>query len=447
MARPGRILIIDDDRVTLGACRRALERDAHQVETAQRGKQGLDRIDQYAYDVVLLDLRMPDLDGLNVLSQIKKRDPVAVVIIISAQASVRSAVDAMKMGATDFLPKPFTPEALRAMVNAGMKKRRLAMDNLLFKEQLGRLSPKMIGDSEAMAEVSDLIERVAPTDATVLITGESGTGKGLVARQIHKLSTRAARPLVTVNCSTLVPTLFESELFGHVRGAFTGAEADKIGTFELADGGTLFLDEITNINLEIQAKLLTAVEEKTVTRVGSNRVFHVDARVLAATNRDLQQAVAEGTFREDLFYRLDVVSIHMPPLRERKEDIPFLARHFLEMYNRLRLKKVKHITSRAMDALTVYSWPGNVRELENTIERMVVLSRGETIDHHDVRLQEQTAPVYDSGTSWRLTDVERTHIARALDRFGGHITNTAQALGIDRKTLRMKIRRYGIDTG
>jgi DNA-binding NtrC family response regulator len=291
-----------------------------------------------------------------------------------------------------------------------------------------------------------MIARVAPTDSTVLITGESGTGKGLVARKLHQLSQRSRRPFITVDCGTLVETLFESELFGHVKGSFTGADANKIGKFELAQNGTLFFDEISNIGLEVQAKLLRAVEERKISKVGSHRVITVDVRIIAATNKDLTRAIKDGTFREDLFYRLNVVMIHMPPLRERKSDIPLLVQHFLEKYNTRLRKEMRGISPDALDLLVRHDWPGNVRELENTMERLVVLSPGPYLEPADLIFAGTvltSAAECPDGTS--LKDLERNHIIQTLQRCDGHKSETARALGIDRKTLREKLKRYDLE--
>jgi two-component system response regulator HydG len=291
-----------------------------------------------------------------------------------------------------------------------------------------------------------MIARVAPTDSTVLITGESGTGKGLVARKLHQLSQRSRRPFITVDCGTLVETLFESELFGHVKGSFTGADANKIGKFELAQNGTLFFDEISNIGLEVQAKLLRAVEERKISKVGSHRVITVDVRIIAATNKDLTKAIKDGTFREDLFYRLNVVLIQMPPLRERKSDIPLLVQHFLEKYNARLRKEMRGISPDALDLLVRHDWPGNVRELENTVERLVVLSPGPYLEPADLVFAGTVlTPGAEAADGTSLKDLERNHIIQTLQRCDGHKSETARALGIDRKTLREKLKRYDLE--
>jgi len=306
----------------------------------------------------------------------------------------------------------------------------------------------IVGQSESMKKVEELVRKVGPTDTTVLISGESGTGKELVARAIHRHSRRRDKPFVAVDCGSLVENLFESELFGHVKGSFTGATATKYGRFELANGGTLFFDEIGNISINIQTKLLRVLQEREITKVGSSQVIKVDVRIVAATNKDLQKAVKAGTFREDIFYRLSVVPISLPPLRERRDDIPLLANHFLRKYNRKRRKNIRAISDRAMKALVEYDWPGNVRELENAIERAVVLSENDVVKPSDLLyygLTVETPSASDTGEAKRLIDVEKEHIAKALKMFNGHRGRTAEWLGIDRKTLRSKLRRYGIE--
>jgi two-component system response regulator HydG len=444
-----KILVIDDDGLIRDACKDTLVRSGHDVDLAESGTKGLALLNRWAYDVVLLDLRMPEMDGMTVLSQIKEQDPETVVIVISGYGSVTSAVQAMKLGAFDFLPKPFTPADLRRAVDMASEKRRLTLENFFLKEELKRKNApgRVVANSEAMKQILELLDRLAPTGTTVLCTGESGTGKGLLARRLHELSPRREHPFVSVDCSTLVPTLFESELFGHVKGAFTGAGANKIGKFELSTGGTLFLDEVGNISLEIQAKLLKAVEERTICKVGSNRVIRVDTRLIAATNRDLGQAVKDGTFREDLFYRLNVMEVHLPPLRRRPEDIPPLVDLFLEMYRGMSSVRVRGFAQQALDLLCSYDWPGNIRELQNTVQRLTVMATNSQIGVSEV----ESALPNSSGQAPQeeavlLSEIERQHIEKTLRRLGGHMSRTAQALGIDRKTLRLKLRKYGLNT-
>jgi two-component system response regulator HydG len=406
-------------------------------------------LERSSFDVILLDLVMPDLDGLETLKKIKSVDNDCEVIIITGYGSIPTAVEAMKAGAFHFLSKPFAPDDLRTVITRALEKRRLNLENLYLRQELSSKDGRrtVVFQSEAMARIMEMVSRVAGTDSTVLITGESGTGKSIIARQLHLLSSRAKRPFITVDCGTLVETLFESELFGHVKGAFTGADANKVGKFEMAQHGTLFFDEISNISMEVQAKLLRAVEERKVSKVGSHRVITVDVRLVAATNRNLPEAIKEGSFRGDLFYRLNVVSLHIPPLRERKEDIPLLVNHFLEKYNsriHKQSNQIKGVSPNALEIFLHHDWPGNVRELENTVERLVVLSTGPYLEPEDLAYAGLFLASPSESTALELKDLEREHIRRTLQKFGGHKSETAKALGIDRKTLREKLKRYNL---
>jgi two-component system response regulator HydG len=445
---PAHILVIDDDKAMRDACFQILSRQGYRVELAAGAKQGLSLLERQSFDTILLDLVMPDMDGLEALKKIRSLDPDVEVIIITGYGTIQSAVESIKAGAFHFLSKPFVPDDLRNLVNRALGKRRMDLENLYLRQELKTKDERntLVYESESMIRIMDMIARVAPTDSTVLITGESGTGKGLVARKIHQLSQRSRRPFITVDCGTLVETLFESELFGHVKGSFTGADANKIGKFELAQNGTLFFDEISNIGLEVQAKLLRAVEERKISKVGSHRVITVDVRIIAATNKDLTKAIKDGTFREDLFYRLNVVLLQMPPLRDRKSDIPLLVQHFLEKYNARLRKEMRGISPDALDLLGRHDWPGNVRELENTMERLVVLSPGPYLEPADLVFAGtvlSTGAEAADGTS--LKDLERNHIIQTLQRCDGHKSETARALGIDRKTLREKLKRYDLE--
>ncbi|MBM4294540.1 MAG: sigma-54-dependent Fis family transcriptional regulator [Deltaproteobacteria bacterium] len=446
---PAQILVIDDDKAMRDACFQTMTRQGYQVEVAANARQGLSTLERATFDVILLDLVMPDMDGLEALKKIKTLDPEVEVIIITGYGTIQSAVESIKSGAFHFLSKPFVPEDLRNLVGRALEKRRLDLENLYLRQELKSKEDRaiLVYESESMKRILDMVTRVAPTDSTVLITGESGTGKGLVAHKIHHLSHRNRRPFITVDCGTLVETLFESELFGHVKGSFTGADSNKIGKFEMSQNGTLFFDEISNISLEVQAKLLRAVEERKISKVGSHRVITVDVRILAATNKDLARAIKDGTFREDLFYRLNVVLIQMPPLRERKSDIPLLVNHFLDKYNIKVRKNIRGISPEAMDLLVRHDWPGNVRELENTVERLVVLSHGPYLEPADMVFAGTVlTPSAASGSSASsLRDLERDHILETLQRCHGHKSEAARALGIDRKTLREKLRRYNIE--
>jgi len=440
------ILVVDDDAFMRDACQQALTKHGHSVTVAKSGRQGLSRLEKWAFDLVLLDLKMPGEDGLFVLARIKDLDPEALVVMITAHGSIETAVQAIKLGAFDFIAKPFTPDELLSLVRRALRNRRLAIENLCLKQDLKKepRPTQIVSQSPAMAKVKEMLAMVAPTDSTVLLQGESGTGKGLVARKIHELSKRPAHPFISVDCGSLVRTLFESELFGHVKGAFTGADATQIGKFEMAHGGTLFFDEISSINLEVQAKLLKAVEEKAISKVGDHKVVNVDVRLISATNRELEDAIAKGLFREDLFFRLNVVSIHMPPLRDRREDIPLLVDHFLRVFNQRQGKAVESLSLDAMEALTAYNWPGNVRELENTVERLVVFSREKTITSHDLAYSNTLLSKMVATEPVQLHEMERQHIMKVLSRVNGNKTHAAELLGIDRKTLRAKLKRYDI---
>ena len=450
MQSQANILIIDDEETMRDSCRQTLSRDGNRVEVAEDGSKGLSLLGTESFDLVILDLKMPGLSGMEVLKRIKKDDPEVVVIVITGYATVESAVEAMKRGAYDFIPKPFTPDSLRVIVKRALDRRELALENVLLRDELkaGFEPGVIIGQSKSMKEVEQLVQKVGPTDTTVLIAGESGTGKELVARAIHRYSGRTDKPFVAVDCGSLVENLFESELFGHVKGSFTGATATKYGRFELANGGTLFFDEIGNLSINIQTKLLRVLQEREVTKVGCSQVIKVDVRIVAATNKDLQKAVKAGTFREDLFYRLSVVPITLPALCERRDDIPLLASYFLQKYNKKRKKNIRAISDRAMKALFEYDWPGNVRELENAIERAVVLAEDDVISPSELLyygLSVETPSRSDAGKSQRLVDVEKEHIAKTLKMLNGHRGKTAERLGIDRKTLRSKLKKHGIE--
>ena len=443
------ILVIDDDEAIRDLCQQVFSRDGNRVVAAEDGLIGLTRFKKESFDLIILDFKMPGMGGMDVLNEIKGDDPEAIVIVITGYSTIESAVEAMKNGAYDFVPKPFTPDSLRLIARRALEKKKLALENILLRAEVKEnLGPKVIiGKSESMKKVEDLVLKVSPTDSTVLISGDSGTGKELVARAIHHYSRRKDKPFVVVDCGSLVENLFESELFGHVKGSFTGASETKYGRFELANEGTLFFDEIGNISMNIQIKLLRVIQEREITKVGSGQVIKADVRIIAATNKDLQKAVKERTFREDLFYRLSVVPITIPPLRERRKDIPLLADSFLKKYNRMRKKNVKVISDEAMKALVEYDWPGNVRELENAIERGVVLTESEVIEPKDLSyygLSVDTSSQSNTTKTRSLIDVEREHIIETLKMFNNQIGRAAEALGIDRKTLRLKLKKYGI---
>ncbi len=441
-------MVVDDDAFMRDACHQTLTKQGHSTTLAKSGQEGLGLLEKSSFDLILLDLNMPNEDGLFILAEIKDIDPEAIVVMISGYGSIETAVQAIKLGAFDFITKPFTPEELLNTAKRALRNRRLTIEDIDTKKQIDkeRKHTEIISQSPAMAKVKEMIAMVAPTDSTVLLQGESGTGKGLVARKLHELSRRRGSPFVSVDCGSLVKTLFESELFGHVKGAFTGADTTQLGKFEMAHGGTLFFDEISNINLEIQAKLLKAVEEKRISKVGDHKVVRVDVRIISATNRDLQETITKGNFREDLFFRLNVVSINLPPLRDRKEDIPLLVDHFLKVFNQKQSKTVEGFSRNAMKALTEYDWPGNVRELENTVERLIVFAQDKTITSHDLVYSNTVLSQMVPTQPIRLEEMEREHIIKVLDTVRGNKTQAAQLLGIDRKTLRIKLKKYEISS-
>jgi len=437
-----RILIIDDEEVIRDGCCQVLSRKGYSVESTGDPVRGLETALRDLHDVILLDIRIPRMDGMEILKKLKgERAVSAKVIIITGYGSVPLAVEAMRQGAFDLLTKPYSPAELLGAVEKALDKKDA--------DHSGKEIPLLVGDSDYMKELKESVRRIAPTDSTVLITGESGTGKELVARIIHNLSRRAERPFVPVDCSSLVETLMESELFGHVKGAFSGATESREGRFQMADRGTLFFDEISNISLNIQAKLLRVIQEQEVPRVGKSAPEKVDVRLIAASNRDVRAEIETGRFREDLFYRISVVPVHIQPLREHKADILPIAQHYLDVYIAKHESRVRCLSEEAKKSLVSYRWPGNIRELKNTIERLCVLCDREVVNPSEIfyygRCEGGKAPVVDL-TSGRMTlvDVEKEHIIKALHHFQFQIHTTAKFLGIDRKTLRIKMRNYGI---
>jgi len=443
----GTVLVVDDEESIRDSCRQILERAGYRVATAGEGNEALRSLQRTAPDLILLDLKMPGLDGVGFLRRIKDELPDLDVVVITGYSSVESAVECMRLGAYDYLPKPFDAESLRMVVGRAVEKRRLALENRALRRQLGRAEPAeaLLGESAAMNRVRAMIDRVADTESTVLILGESGTGKELVARAIHRTSRRRDRPFIPVDCGAIVETLFESELFGHVRGSFTGAVASRSGRFEMAHGGTIFLDEIANIAPSIQSKLLRVIQEREITRVGATEPVRVDVRIVAATNQNLKSALADGRFREDLFYRLSVVVIEIPPLRERPEDVSILAEGLLGKLCERKLLAPKTLAPDAVRALEAHPWPGNVRELENTLERALVLARGATILPEDLRFTEalsRPGGPDEMSSDLRLAALEAEHIRKVLDLNSWRIGVSARALGIDRKTLWRKVKVY-----
>ena len=441
------ILVVDDEKIIRDACSEILRSEGHSVVTVENGLQALDSIEREKFELVFTDLKMPGMGGVELLSHVKERLPHADLVVLTAYATIESAVQTMKLGIYDYVPKPFTPNTIRRILQNIIDKRKLIYGSPTHNVQLvyDDAQHTLIGQSKRMLEIYDLVYKVAPTDSTVLITGESGTGKELIAKAIHYNSLRRECPFLAVDCGSLVETLFESELFGHVKGSFTGAIATKHGSFELANGGTFFFDEIGNISLNIQAKILRSIQEKEIKRVGDTKSIKVDVRVIAATNLDLRHNVQTGAFREDLFYRLSVIPIHLPPLRERKEDIIPLAEHFLNQFKHRRKRDFKGFNEMAIQTMINYDWPGNVRELENVIERAAIFEESERISLSSLPSNlRNTAPLKNNPAFAlrTLEEVERDHIERALVYTNWNRTHTARILGIDRKTLYEKIKKY-----
>lgn len=444
-----KILIVDDEKIIRDSFSRVLAKEGYTVEAVESGRLALEKVAEELFDIILLDLKMPGLDGLETLRELKSRDPDLVCIMITGYPTIESAVKAVKSGAYDYLTKPCDPEELRIVVARAVERRQLYFENEQLRRRLDAflLAEPLIGESKAMQRVMEIIRKVAPTDSTVLITGESGTGKELVAQAIHQLSPRRGKEFVPVDCNSLVDTLLESELFGHVKGSFTGAIKNKHGLLELANGGTFFFDEIGNLSWNTQSKLLRVIQEREFKPVGSNLRIRVDVRIIAATNQNLREAIAQKTFREDLFYRLSVVPIHLPPLRERKEDIPLLINHFIKRFNRRRKKAITGVNPAALEILMKHNWPGNVRELENTIERAMILEEEKEITPQSLTGLFSPPPWEKNSLSppkslASLQEVEKEHIALVLKQTGGHKAAAARILGIDRKTLYQKVQKY-----
>ena len=449
MADPFRVLVVDDEPAQRELVAGFLRKHGFDVVLAGGGREAVARFKQEPFDLVLTDQRMPDLSGLEVLEAVRSASPETAVVIITAYGTIETAVSAVKAGAADYLTKPLNLDDLLHRVHRLRERQRLVTENRELREALTERHrvEGIIGDSGRMQEVLSLVRRVAPSDATVLIRGESGTGKELIARALHYASPRAAGPLVKVNCAALAESLLEAELFGHEKGAFTGAVASRKGRFEMADGGSIFLDEIGDLPPHLQVKLLRVLQEREFERVGSSRPIKVDVRLLAATHRDLEALVREGRFREDLYYRINVVTIMLPPLRERREDLPPLIEHFLRAFAGKNDKSVRGLTREAREALLRYDYPGNIRELENLIERAVVLTRDDVIGVEDLPLTLET-PASGSGNEAGLIaaveGLERRMIREALAEADGTQTRAAELLGISERVLRYKLKKYGL---
>ena len=439
------ILVVDDEFSVRDSLCNWFKIEGYRVDTAGNGMEALKKLQEDVWDIVLVDIKMPGMDGMELQRQIKKIDNTMIVIIITAYATVDTAVEAMKEGAYDYLSKPIDPDKLSILVRNAVNQRRLVAENLQLREKVVELSlqDEIVGESPQVKKILEMIDTVAQTDATVMIRGESGTGKELVAQAIHGKSNRRYFPIISINCGAFPEGLLESELFGHEKGAFTGAQHKRKGKLEMANGGTLFFDEIGNITMKMQMDLLRVIETKQFTPLGSNKVVNVDFRVIAATNSDLEKKVTEKDFREDLYYRLNVFSIQIPPLRERTGDIPPIARYFLEKYARSMNKNVTDISPEAMKILIQYDWPGNIRELRNTIERaLVVVGKKNRIEPDDLNLLFLSKASPTGGDS--LEDIEKVHIRRILEQSDWNISKSAETLKIDRVTLYNKIKKYGL---
>jgi DNA-binding NtrC family response regulator len=464
MAKKGSILVVDDEEVMRDVLESLLVTEGYQVEIARTGEEGLDKFQQRPFDLVLLDVSMPGMGGLSTLEEILKVDAEAVIIMITAYATFDTAISAWQRGAFNCIRKPFDNREILKLIAAGIRRRRKDEERRTLKQTLKRStdSKEIVARSEKMLETLAFVEQVAPARTTILITGESGTGKELIARAIHNHSSRSDKPFVTVNSANLPTELLESELFGHVRGAFTGAVSAKKGYFEVADGGTIFLDEIGTISMETQAKLLRVIQERDFTPLGDTTRRQVDVRIVAATNVDLRQAAEEGTFREDLFYRLNVIAINLPPLRDRREDVLPLAQHFIRKYNTENARQISdHLSSEVLSLLEAYHWPGNVRELENVIERAVIIARGDELRQEDLReeVRNPQRAAAQAGAQRIATQIDLSRgisfydevnrfqvelIRRALEITGGHQSRAAKLLGMNTTTLNSKIRYYNI---
>ena len=448
------VLVVDDDRAHRTMLHTLLSGWGYEVDEADDGQAAIEQVHTRAFDLILMDIRMIKVSGLEALPEIRGYNPAIPIIIMTAYSSVETAVEALKKGAYDYLTKPLDFDELRLVLERAMDHRHLKEENRILKETLGSQfdTLNIIGRSEAMVGLLEIVAQVAPSEATVLITGESGAGKELIAGAVHFNSPRRDGPFVKMNCAAVTETLLESELFGHEKGAFTGAHKRKEGRFRQADGGSIFLDEVSEMSLAMQVKLLRVLQEREFPRVGGEDTIKVDVRVIAATNKDLFQEIETGSFREDLYYRLNVVTLNVPALRDRNEDIPLLAGHFLNMFAEKNHKRLKGFSPQAMDRLLRYHWPGNVRELMNAVERAVVLSRYEYVDEEDLpfvikdRLPDEPtgiAPHIPEG-GFLLEDMEKEAILKTLESAKGNKSEAARRLGITRKTLHKKLKKYGV---
>ena len=456
MSSRNTILVVDDDNAHRTMLYTLISGWGYEVTQADDGATAIEKVKEQSYDLVLMDVRMVKVSGLEALEQIKSFNPAIPVIIMTAYSSVDTAVDALKQGAHDYLTKPLDFDKLKITIARSMEHTRLKEENRLLKESLGKHFDRrnIIGQSPAMVNLLETVAQVAPSEATALITGESGTGKELIAGAIHFNSSRIDGPFVKINCAAITETLLESELFGHEKGAFTGADRRKEGRFYQAHRGSLFLDEVSEMSLTMQVKLLRVLQEREFTRVGGEKTIQVDVRIIAATNKDLPELIGQAEFRADLYYRLNVVDLEIPSLRKRREDVPLLAQHFLQIFAARNHKEIKGFTPQAMDHLIRYDWPGNVRELMNAVERAVVLSRSDYLSEKDfpvisgfkIKNDEtisQPPPINGDGTT-PLEEVEKATILKTMEASGGNKSEAARRLGITRKTLHKKLKTYGV---
>jgi DNA-binding NtrC family response regulator len=438
----GKLLIVDDELSVRDSLAKWFREEGYEIGTAENANDALTRLAEQRWDAALVDIKMHGTDGIELQRRMHEVDPELLVIIMTGYASVETAVAALKNGAYDYVTKPLDPDEIAHLVKNALAHKRAAQENVLLRETVAEVARpgELIGQSSAMRKIFDAIETVGPTDATVLVTGESGTGKELVARAIHQASPRRFHPLVVIHCGALTETLLESELFGHEKGAFTGAQYRKKGKFEIAEGGTVFLDEIGDISLKTQTDLLRVLQEREITRVGGNQIVKVDFRCIAATNKDLEKLIEEGKFRPDLFYRLNVFRIELPPLRSRRDDIPPLVDHFVRKFSLAMNKRISRVTPAAMNLLQQQPWLGNVRELENAVERAMVVGQEPELREQDFIFKPQSVS---NGSSKTLEDMERAHILRVVEECGGNQSRAAEILDIDRVTLYHKLKKYG----
>ena len=440
------IMVVDDEKIVRESFQHWFEKIGHHVEAAASGPEALSRLAKAPFDLMFVDIKMPDMDGIELLEKVKSEYADTTVVIITAYGSIETAIQAMKMGAADYLLKPFKPDQLTLVMEKINQQKKISREYHYLKNRLEKMTrfDNIIGRSSAMENIFSLIMEVARSDAAVLLTGETGTGKELIAKAIHAKSSRAGHPFIAINCGAVPDTLLGSELFGHQKGAFTGATHTRKGFLEVVSGGTLFLDEIGEISPKMQIDLLRVLEEKKISRVGSSQSIDTDFRLISATRRDLEKEIETGSFRRDFFYRINVIKLSIPPLRDRKEDIPLLIEHFLDKYSQETTKHVDSLTARAQESLRQYDWPGNVRELENAIERAVVLSKSRTLGTDDFSFLYSTPSKGREFEAKSLREMEKHHIEKTLETTDWNVTRAAKILGINRVTLHKKIKRFDL---